>query len=168
MRYFSTFAKTKSDFMPKSYDVASLQMTAINKFNSGFNCAQSVLGIFANDLGIDDNTAMSITSGFGAGMGRLQKTCGAVTGAFMVLSYFSSQKNNENSDAKEEAIIKIREFNARFLQKNNTTDCQTLLNCDLNSKQGQEEYQIKNLRESVCEKCIRDSILITSELLTQR
>jgi C_GCAxxG_C_C family probable redox protein len=111
---------------------------------------------------------MSITSGFGAGMGRLQKTCGAVTGAFMVLSYFSSQKNKENAEAKEEAIVKIKEFNTRFLEKNHATDCKTLLNCDLNSEQGQEDFKINNLRESVCEKCIRDSILITSELLTQR
>lgn len=153
--------------MNKQMDVEQLKSIAIDRFRYGFNCAQSVLGAFAEVLGIEENTANSITSGFGAGMGRLQKTCGAVTGAFMALSYNSSQKNNSNPEAKEEAILKIREFNARFLAKHNSTDCMTLLNCDLNTGPGQEEYEIKNLRASVCEKCIRDSILLTSELLKQ-
>ncbi len=153
--------------MEKLMNAEQLKSIAINKFNSGFNCAQSVLGAFAEDLGIEENIANSITSGFGAGMGRLQKTCGAVTGAFMALSYYSSQKNNNNPEAKEEAILKIREFNSRFLEKYNSTDCLTLLNCDLNTGSGQEEYEIKNLRETVCEKCISDSILLTSELLKQ-
>lgn len=153
--------------MSYSDSIKILQTSATTKFNSGYNCAQSVLGAFAEDLGIEENIANSITSGFGAGMGRMQKTCGAVTGAFMVLSYWSSLKNRGNPEAKEEAILKIREFNARFLAKHNSTDCLTLLNCDLNTGPGQEEYEIKNLRESVCEKCISDSILLTSELLKQ-
>ncbi len=153
--------------MNKQIDVEQLKSIAIDRFRSSFNCAQSVLGAFAEVLGIEENTANSITSGFGAGMGRLQKTCGAVTGAFMALSYNSSQKNNNNPDAKEDAILKIREFNARFLAKNKSTDCLTLLICDLNTGSGQEEYEIKNLRASVCEKCIRDSILFTTELLKQ-
>ena len=151
--------------MPFSNEVLSLQTSAINNFNSGLNCAQSVLSVFSDTLGIDNYTAQNISSGFGAGMGRLQKTCGSVTGAFMVLSFYSSQKNSDIQQAKEEVILKIKEFNERFLEMQDSTDCLTLLNCDLNTEAGQEEFQYKNLRESVCESCIRNSVQVLSELI---
>jgi len=60
---------------------------AKSTFNNGYNCAQSVLTPFANQMGIDVSSTMKLASGFGAGMGRLQETCGAVTGAYMVIIY---------------------------------------------------------------------------------
>jgi C_GCAxxG_C_C family probable redox protein len=53
---------------------------AVQKFTSGYNCAQSVLSSFSNDLGLDENTPLKIACGFGAGMGRKQEVCGAVSG----------------------------------------------------------------------------------------
>jgi C_GCAxxG_C_C family probable redox protein len=55
---------------------------AIGLFKSGLNCAQSVLTAYAEELDFDKNLALSISCGFGGGMGRLQETCGAVTGSF--------------------------------------------------------------------------------------
>ena len=51
---------------------------------SQFNCAQTVFSLFAPDLGIDEKTALKIASGFGGGM-ACAETCGAVTGAYMVI-----------------------------------------------------------------------------------
>lgn len=65
---------------------------AIAYFNSGLNCAQSVFTAYAEEFNIDPELAISISCGFGGGMGRLQETCGAVTGAFMVLGMHNCQK----------------------------------------------------------------------------
>jgi C_GCAxxG_C_C family probable redox protein len=45
--------------------------------------------------------ALKIASGFGGGMGRLAETCGAVTGAFMVLGlkYGSAASDREAKEA---------------------------------------------------------------------
>ena len=43
---------------------------AVKKFLEGYNCAQSVLYSFCNELQIDENTALKMACGFGAGMGR--------------------------------------------------------------------------------------------------
>ena len=51
---------------------------------SKFNCAQTVFCIFADDLGLDEKTALKIASGFGGGM-ACAETCGAVTGSYMVI-----------------------------------------------------------------------------------
>ena len=49
-------------------------------FEKGYNCAQAVFGAFAEDLGIDFDTAVKISSPFGGGMGRLREVCGTVSG----------------------------------------------------------------------------------------
>ena len=58
---------------------------AVSKFAEGYNCAQSVLFSFCDDLGMDKDKALKIACGFGAGMGRKEEVCGAVTGGIMVI-----------------------------------------------------------------------------------
>ncbi|NTU86942.1 MAG: C_GCAxxG_C_C family protein, partial [Chlorobiaceae bacterium] len=58
---------------------------AVSIFSEGYNCAQSVLFSFSDDLGIAGDTALKIASGFGGGIGRMQEVCGAVTGGVMVI-----------------------------------------------------------------------------------
>ncbi len=58
---------------------------AVSRFAEGYNCSQAVLSAYAEQLGVDGETALKIAAGFGGGLGRMAETCGAVTGAFMVL-----------------------------------------------------------------------------------
>ena len=64
---------------------------ALDYFSKGFNCAQSVLISCADILKIEEEKALRIASGFGGGMGGMQETCGAVTGAFMVIGYLKGK-----------------------------------------------------------------------------
>jgi C_GCAxxG_C_C family probable redox protein len=138
---------------------------AIDSFRSGLNCAQSVLTAYSDDIGFDNNLALAISCGFGAGMGRLQETCGAVTGSFMVLSVFNSLKYTDERNKKEETYFMIQKFRDKFKSIHGSLDCKTLLNCDLNTKEGQLYLEENNLHESVCEKCISDSIKIVEGLI---
>ena len=58
---------------------------AVQFKHSGYNCAQAVVAAFAEDLGIDLETARALGAGFGAGMGTMGATCGALCGAQIVL-----------------------------------------------------------------------------------
>lgn len=58
---------------------------AVQYKHSGFNCAQAVIAAFADELGIDTETARALGAGFGAGMGTMGATCGALCGAQIVL-----------------------------------------------------------------------------------
>jgi len=49
-----------------------------------YNCAQGVLIPFADELGLGEDLAFRLGSDFGSGM-KMGSTCGAVTGALMVL-----------------------------------------------------------------------------------
>ena len=52
-------------------------------FLSGCSCSQAVFGAFADEFGIDQQTAFRLASSFGGGMGGMRETCGAVTGMLM-------------------------------------------------------------------------------------
>jgi len=56
--------------------------TAVARFEEGCSCVQAIFSTYAESLGMDRQTAMKLSSGFGGGMGRMALTCGAVTGAF--------------------------------------------------------------------------------------
>ncbi len=141
----------------------SREEIAIEKFRSGLNCAQSVVVAFVNYLGYDAKHAMDLSTGFGGGIGRLQKTCGAVSGAVMVLGLYNSNKTADISLRKEQTYQMVQDFVKKFKKLNENTECRLLLNCDFNSEDGKALFNKLNLKEKVCEKCIEDAVRILEE-----
>jgi len=138
---------------------------AIEAFRSGLNCAQAVLKCYSEILSIDNDVALNISSGFGGGMGRLQETCGAVTGSYMVLGIYNGRKYTDNHDKKTVTYSMVQKFSDRFISLNGTTNCKALLKCDLRTEEGMQFARDNNLFEKVCEKCVSDSIKIIDELI---
>lgn len=58
---------------------------AFKNFNSGMNCAQSVLLAFSEETGLGEDNLLKLSLPFGGGMGRMRLTCGAVSG--MIMAY---------------------------------------------------------------------------------
>lgn len=101
---------------------------AIELFLEGYNCAQSVFGAFAEDLGLDFDTAVKFSSAFGGGMGRLREVCGAVSGMFMVLSVKEGYTSPTANDEKMELYKKVQDLAEEFKAKNGgTIICRELL-----------------------------------------
>lgn len=138
---------------------------AVAAHATGLNCAQSVITTYAGQMNYDANLAESITAGFGSGMGRLQETCGAVTGAFMVLSIHVSQEHPAGAERKAATIEAIQEFNRRFTAIHGTKSCRLLLGCDMNTEEGRAYYKEHHLTENVCNHCIADAVTIVDELI---
>ena len=96
-------------------------------FKSGYNCSQSVLAVFAEELGLDFKTAMKISSSFGGGMGRMREVCGTVSGMFMAAGLMFGPSDNSDPKAKGELYKKIQELAKRFKEQNGTIICRELL-----------------------------------------
>ena len=140
---------------------------AVSGFRSGLNCAQAVLTAFSDDYKVDNGILLSLSCGFGAGMGRLQETCGAVTGSFMVFGLHSCMKFTDNKQRKEDSYLMIREFDKKFRNIYGTLKCKELLKVDLQTPEGQKSFHDDNLSMLVCEKCIADSISIVHGILAK-
>ena len=78
------------------------------KFREGYNCAQSVLFSFCEELGLDAETALKLSCGLGAGMGRQGEVCGAVSGGIVVLGLkFGRGKNDKRAETDFAAMTDI-------------------------------------------------------------
>jgi len=59
---------------------------AMGCFLDGFVCSQAVLCAYAEELGLAREAALRLAAPFAGGIGRMGLTCGAVTGAFLVMA----------------------------------------------------------------------------------
>lgn len=101
----------------KKYDENKAKLAG-ELFAQGYNCSQSVIAAWADEIGLDRQTALLVSSGFGGGMGRLREVCGAVSGAFMVLSYKFGSTDVSDGKAKAALYETIQAFASRFKQEN--------------------------------------------------
>jgi C_GCAxxG_C_C family probable redox protein len=99
---------------------------AVDLFNQGYNCSQSVYCAFCDVTGMDRDEAFKISSSFGGGMGRLGEVCGALTGAFMATGMLLSGTDEKNKAAKEEQYARIKELGNRFLNEKGSLLCRDL------------------------------------------
>ena len=136
---------------------------ALYHFREGYNCSQSVLMACAGE------SAMTVKAGaaFGGGMGRLQKTCGAVTGAYLWFGLAYGPDGTPGEDDKARVYDRVKEFNRIFVDRNGSDLCSDLLGEDLNTREGRSNIASWGLSRKVCEKCITDAIEII-EMLRDR
>ena len=140
--------------------------TASKLFDS-YNCAQSVLTAYAEDFGLDKDKALSLSVGFGGGMGRLQETCGAVSGAIAVLGLSSCFKEGDGRDKINIVYANVRRLVEDFSREKGTVRCRDLLGCDLKSEEGHKYFVEHNLREN-CRDYIRCACKLLDKYLAEK
>ncbi len=107
--------------------MASHKEKARELFKSGYNCSQAVFGAFCEEFGLDFETAMKVSSGFGGGMGRMREVCGAVTGMFMAAGLALGYSDNSDPKQKGEIYKKIQDLAKKFKEENGSIICRELL-----------------------------------------
>lgn len=133
-------------------------------FLSGYNCSQSVVLSFADDLKYSKELVQKMAAGFGGGMGKQQETCGAVTGAIMVLGLKKGDSVNNNDELKAEAYGAVKELNRRFVAEYKTTRCRDLIGCDLNTQEGAAKFKDENIMETTCAECVKKAVEIVDSI----
>ena len=139
--------------------------SAISCFNEGFVCSQALLSTYGPLFGLDRKTSLKIADAFGGGMARMGETCGAVTGAFMVIGLKYGRTVVEDAQTHEDLYTLIGEFVRRFVSRNKSIVCKELLNLDISSPQGLQEARDRDLFHTVCLEYVRDAAEIVEELL---
>ena len=111
---------------------------------SGYNCAQAVSIALADQTGLAEEQLRQITAGFGAGMGNLEATCGALVGAVVV----AGMKTEDRGTVKS----------ARMIQESFKERCGAIKCKDLKT--------ITNGKPLCsCEDCVRNAVLVYGEIL---
>ena len=137
-------------------------------FKSGYNCSQAVLGVFCEELGLDFDTAIKISSSFGGGMGRMREVCGTVSGMFMSAG-LAFASNQSSGTAKAEQYRKVQELAKRFKDKNGSIICRELLEgiTDSNSPIPSERTE-SYYKKRPCIELVGDSVEIFEQFLKEQ
>lgn len=136
-------------------------------FKSGYNCAQSVLGAYAEELGLDFETAIKLSSSFGGGMGRLREVCGAVSGMFMAVGLAKGYKSNNNREEKKEHYERIQYLAKEFEKMNGSIVCRELLRLDHKKDAPIPEERTKEYyKKRPCEELVADACKILDKYLS--
>jgi C_GCAxxG_C_C family probable redox protein len=138
---------------------------AVECFIKGYACSQAVFSTYAPMVGLDYESALRVSCGFGGGMGRLQNTCGAVTGGFMVIGCKHGKVKEDDKEAKGKTYALVKIFADRFTAINGSINCRELLGCDLNTEEGMRFARENNLFSTKCEKYVSDAAEIIEDML---
>ena len=140
---------------------------AVACFQEGYSCSQALLSTFAPQFGLDRELALKISGPFGAGMGRMGDTCGAVTGAFMVIGLLHGRTQAGDQETKEKAYALVTELANQFRQRNGSLACRDLLGCDLSTPEGRQYAHDHGLPATRCVDFVRDAAEIIDRMLAQ-
>nr|WP_319376904.1 C-GCAxxG-C-C family protein [uncultured Methanoregula sp.] len=134
-------------------------------FQSGFSCAQAVCLAFADDYGIDRETALKLSCALGGGMGHTDHICGAVTGALMVIGMKYGRTRQEDLAAKEKTYDLTGEFIQEFLRRNRSLRCTDLLGYNLSNPRELSLAKEKGAFKAKCPFLVRSAAEILEEIL---
>lgn len=133
---------------------------------SGSSCSQAVFTVFAEDFGLDPKTAHKLSTGLGAGFGRQQMTCGAVSGAALVLGLALGNEEGSDATAKEGTYEAVYAFIERIKADFGAADCRTLLEgLDLRDPAGRAAVKERGLSGTVCNPIIKRCVELLEEML---
>lgn len=153
--YTVTKETTMKQIDTTQLDTAACQAQAAEYHARGFNCAQAVACTLTPAVGLDPQIAFTLTEGFGAGMGGMTETCGAISGAVAIMGFVMSD-GMENPKTKGQTYKLSREIAKRFGEKNTTTVCGTLKGI------GSDKGPLRS-----CPGCIDDAVEIACDVLKQ-
>lgn len=136
-------------------------------FTDGCNCAQAVAAAYADCFGMSFEDAMRASEAFGGGLGRLRRTCGAVSGMCMLVGLKYSKGQPNDLDTRALIYEKVQYLVKRFEQMNSTSICGDLLGENRPNDNGATPTTRNNefYQKRPCIGCVEDCARLVEEVL---
>ena len=137
------------------------------QFEKGYLCAPAVLSTYSEQLGLEKTLALKIACGFGGGIGRMGRTCGAVSGAVMVIGLKHGQVNLADEESRQRTYTLVKEFVDRFTELHGSIECKDLIGYDL-SNSGELRLALESgVFQNKCPGFVYDSARILEDIVLQ-
>ncbi len=137
---------------------------ANGRFARGFSCAQSIFSAFAAQDGLQEDVALQLAAPFGAGMGRAGETCGALSGALLVLGLKYAKARPEY---KDQIYAITREFMEQFRRQHGTTLCREIVGYDISQAEELQAAREQNVFERLCPKVVESTARALDKYITE-
>jgi C_GCAxxG_C_C family probable redox protein len=137
---------------------------AVERFKEGNACSQAVFSTYSPLFGIEADKAMRISAGFAGGM-RMAETCGAVTGAFMILGLKYCDGDGATIERRQATYQALLQFVDMFKERNDSVICKCLLGHDVSTPEGHEAAKAQDVFRTICPKLVGDAAEILETFL---
>ena len=103
---------------------------AIALHDKKYNCCQAVACAFCEEVGVEEQVLFKAGEGFGFGMGCMDGTCGALSGAIMLAGFKNSDGNTDAPSTKASTYQLSKQLLTSFKEKCGSTVCRELKGVD--------------------------------------
>jgi C_GCAxxG_C_C family probable redox protein len=140
------------------------EIAAYRLFELGYNCAQTVFLSAAEELGIEEEDAQKLASGFGGGL-HIGEVCGCVTGAVLALGFKYGDYEPGDQIGKRMMNDKVETFCRRFREENGAVRCRDLLGYDVSVPEEKAIIGEEGIIAQKCPKLVLSACDILADLL---
>jgi C_GCAxxG_C_C family probable redox protein len=135
---------------------------ALELFNGGFNCSQSIIGTFCGQFGMNEELALKLTCGFAGGL-RCGEVCGAVSSAAMIIGLRYGQYVVNDKASKEKCYKITSDFMEEYQKRKGSVLCRELLGYDVRDTERRTLFPGR--QREVCPKVIETAVLLLEEMV---
>ena len=123
---------------------------------------------YCERYGLDPELAGKLAAGFGGGM-SIGKTCGALSGAIMVLGLEKGFYAPDTSPVERQVFREqVTELIRMFEREHGTIDCTKLLNIDLSIAGNREKARDANISHTHCSRFIGTAIMAVDSIIADQ
>ena len=99
----------------------------MENFLKGYNCSQAVVLAFSEKMGLTEEQAARLASALGGGMCRMRESCGALSGAMLVLGALEGYSDPGSGADKARLYDRGQRFLQAFKAQYGSLRCGELL-----------------------------------------
>ena len=138
---------------------------AIDIFKQRFNCSQALFTAFRQEDKVDEETALKLSTVFGAGVASTGGMCGAVSGALMAISMKHGRGDIPSIDAKAKTYQLGQRFMNEFKLRNHSCACADLLGMNIGIPENMTRAQELKLFETRCVEIVKTAAEILEKII---
>lgn len=120
----------------------NIEEQAKQYFNSGYNCAESVLLAVCREYGYPESETIKfiprIATGFGGGLARNGNLCGALSAAIMALGLALGR--DDAKESRDPCYPASDKFYNEFTERFGHSSCRELTGLDMKNEQDRKKY----------------------------
>jgi len=145
---------------------------AVELFMQGYGCCQSVLCAFADRYGMDEETALRVSAGFGGGVGRMRMMCGTCSALVILAGMEKGQTRGDDREGKAACYQLVRQLLETFRQRNGSIICAEWLQMNgVKAETGTSQPDERNAeyyRVRPCARKVESAARVFAEYLSNR
>ena len=113
----------------KEFDIEERVRLAVQNFESGYNCAQSVFLAYSDVFELNLDMAKKMSVSFGGGVGRMREVCGTVSAMAMLAGFKYPVLDQSDQEARTKNYGMVQKMSELFKAEHETNHLSQSFTC---------------------------------------